>query len=65
MMGGLRSILELGFAGIALANFWSRSWELIKKIALFLFSTSKKFGSYLISHFPKHLIDKITFTTLQ
>jgi hypothetical protein len=43
MMGGLRSILELGFAGVALANFGSQTWALIKKIALFLLQTSKKF----------------------
>jgi hypothetical protein len=31
MMGGLRSILELGFAAIALANFWTRSSEIFKR----------------------------------
>jgi hypothetical protein len=43
MMGGLRSILELGFAGIALANFWSRSVEIFKKFYGFLAETSKSF----------------------
>jgi hypothetical protein len=31
MMGGLRSIIELGFAAIALANFCTTSSDLLKK----------------------------------
>ena len=52
MMGGLRSILELGFAGVALTNFGGQSWALIKRIASFLLQTSKKFASFLGRFFP-------------
>ena len=43
MMGGMRSILELGFAAVAFVNFGSRSWDLLKKIFTFLINNSKKF----------------------
>lgn len=64
-MGGLRSILELGFAGVALANFGSQSWTLIKRIALFLLQTSKKFISFLGKFFPTTLFKKLTWTSNQ
>lgn len=32
MMGGLKSILEMGFAAIALVNFWTKSIEIYKKM---------------------------------
>lgn len=56
-MGGLRSILELGFAGVALANFWSRAVEIIKKMFGFLVETSAKFAKFVMSHLPKNLIN--------
>lgn len=62
-MGGLRSILELGFAGVALANFGSQSWALIKRISLFLLQTSKKFTSFLGRFFPTQLFKQIIWTS--
>lgn len=41
-MGGLRSMVEIGFSMVALCNFASRSWELLKKIVQFLAKTSLK-----------------------
>ena len=52
MMNGLRSILEIGFALVALTNFTSKSYELLKKIVLFLLKTSKKFSSIVYEYFP-------------
>jgi hypothetical protein len=63
MMGGLKSILELGFAGVALANFGSQSWALVKRITLFLLQTSKKFVSFLGRFFPTNLFKKLTWTS--
>ena len=52
MMGGLRSILEMGFAGIAFANFSKRAYQLLKKIIVFLLTTTKKFGLLVYNKFP-------------
>lgn len=41
MMGGLRSMVEIGFSLVALGNFGSQSWELLKKIVGFLLKTSQ------------------------
>jgi hypothetical protein len=58
MMGGLRSMVEIGFSMVALCNFTSRSWELLKKIVQFLLQTSKKVYAKLTgSHF---LTDKMS-----
>lgn len=43
MMGGLRSMVELGFSFVALGNFGSKSLKLMKKIFAFLAQTSQKF----------------------
>lgn len=52
MMNGLRSILEIGFALVALTNFTTKSYELLKKIVLFLLKTSKKFSNLVQDYFP-------------
>lgn len=44
MMGGLRSIVEIGFSLVALGNFTSQSWQLLNKILDFLMKTSHKFA---------------------
>ena len=62
MMGGMRSILELGFAGVAFYNFGSKSWSLIKKIFMFLFNTSSRFASFLGKFIPIEQIKNILIT---
>ena len=52
MMGGMRSMLELGFASVAFYNFGSKSWQLIKKIIMFLFKTSTRFLSFIGQYIP-------------
>ena len=52
MMGGMRSILELGFAAVAFVNFGSRSWDLLKKIFTFLINNSKKLIEFLSKYIP-------------
>lgn len=42
MLGGLRSMLEIGFAMVALGRFTTKSWELLKKVIGFLAHTSTK-----------------------
>lgn len=57
-MGGLRSMVELGFSMVALCNFTSQSWQLLKKIMMFLTKTSRKLVNKLAgSHF---LADKMS-----
>lgn len=63
MMGGMRSILELGFASVAFYNFGSKSWSLIKKIFMFLFNTSSRFASFLGKFIPIEQIKNILITT--
>lgn len=45
-MGGLRSIVELGFAAIAIANFYSHTSEMAKKLFQFLKSTTANIFSF-------------------
>lgn len=52
MMGGLRSILELGFAAIALANFWTRSTEIFKKLLETMQGMGKTLASFIESKLP-------------
>lgn len=52
MMGGMRSMLELGFAGVAFYNFGSKAWSLFKKIILFLLKTSKSFLGFFLKFIP-------------
>jgi hypothetical protein len=57
MMGGLRSMVELGFSMVALCNFGSKSWELLKKIVVFLARSSKKMFCKLSG--TSHLVSKM------
>ena len=52
MMGGMRSMLELGFAGVAFYNFGSKAFNLFKKIILFLLKTSTSFLSFVTKFIP-------------
>lgn len=45
MMGGLRSMVEIGFSLVALGNFTTQSWQMIKKIVGFLLKTSHTLAS--------------------
>ena len=45
MMDGLRSMVGIGFSLVALGNFTSQSWQLLKGIVKFLANTSKKLAS--------------------
>lgn len=63
MMGGLRSMVEIGFSMVALCNFTSRSWELLKKIVQFLVQTSKKLymklaGSHILTEKMSEVFEK-------
>ena len=60
MMGGLRSIVELGFAAIALANFWSRSAEIFKKFMEFGKQASKSMGSFIESKIPTKIFTNLS-----
>lgn len=60
MMGGLRSILELGFAAIALANFCSRSADIFKKFMEFGKQTSKSMGSFIESKLPTRIFTNLS-----
>ncbi len=51
-MGGARSILEMGFGGIFLVTTAKQSYDLLKKIIMFLLSTSKKFANLLFNNIP-------------
>ena len=56
-MGGLRSIVELGFATIALANFCSKSAEIFKK-----FLESSKQASLSLAGFIESKLPTKIFT---
>lgn len=45
MMGGLRSMVEIGFSMVALGNFGTQTWQLLKKIVAFLVKTSQTVAS--------------------
>lgn len=45
-------MLELGFAGVAFYNFGSKTFNLIKKIILFLLKTSKSFLGFFLKFIP-------------
>jgi hypothetical protein len=60
MMGGLRSILELGFAAIALANFCSRSAEIFKKFMEFGKQASKSMGNFIESKIPTKIFTNLS-----
>lgn len=63
MMGGMRSILELGFAGVAFYNFGSKAWELFKKIILFLLKTSTRFLSFVAQFIPTEQLKSVLVTS--
>lgn len=60
MMGGLRSIVELGFAAIAIANFYSHTSEMAKKLFQFLKSTTANIFSFLHSKITAKLVANLT-----
>mgnify|MGYP000873609171 FL=1 len=45
-------MLEIGFAGVAFVNFGSKSWELLKKIFMFLLRMSKRFLGFVLKFIP-------------
>ena len=59
MMGGLRSMVELGFAGIALANFWSKASEIATKVLTFLLEKCKSFAIWVSGKVPTNVIHKL------
>lgn len=63
MMGGMRSMLELGFAGVAFYNFGSKAFSLFKKIILFLLKTSGRFVSFVAQFIPVQQIKSVIVTS--
>lgn len=63
MMGGMRSILELGFAGVAFMNFGTKALSIIKKIFLFLFKTSSSFLSFVAQYIPVEQLKNVVLMT--
>lgn len=56
-------MVEIGFSMVALCNFTSRSWELLKKIVQFLVQTSKKLymklaGSHILTEKMSEVFEK-------
>jgi hypothetical protein len=60
MMGGLRSIIELGFACIAIANFYSHASDIVKKLTNFLKETGSKILGFLNRTVGKSIVSKFT-----
>jgi len=54
-MGGLKSVIELGFAAIAIANFYSHASDIVKKLMNFV----KETGTKLMGFVSRNLGDKI------
>lgn len=63
MMGGMRSMLELGFAGVAFMNFGTKALSIIKKIFLFFFKTSSSFLSFIAKYIPVEQLKNIALST--
>lgn len=59
MMGGLRSILELGFAFLALANFCMTTSELLKKFFEFTKQKSQSIAKFLENKIPTKTISNM------
>lgn len=59
MMGGLRSILELGVAFLALANFCMTTSELIKKFMEFSKEKASSLAQFFQRKLPTKTISKI------
>lgn len=51
MMGGLNSMVQIGFAMVALCNFTSHAWKGLKAIISFLVKTSKSMALKFIGLF--------------
>ena len=60
MMGGLRSILELGFAMIALAQFWNTTSELSKKFLAYSKETLASLARFVESKLPREMLKSVT-----
>lgn len=60
MMGGLQSIIQMGFAMIALANFWGKGAEISKQFMSFSKATLKSVARFVESKLPKKLIKSMT-----
>lgn len=58
MMGGLRSIIELGFAAIAIANFYGHASDIVKKLTNFIKETGSKLLGFLNRTVGKRIISK-------
>ena len=59
-MGGLRSIVELGFAMIALAQFYNTTSELSKKFLAFAKDTLSSLARFVESKLPKQMMKSVT-----
>lgn len=59
MMGGLRSILELGVAFLALANFCMTTSELMKKFMEFSKEKASSIAKFFESKIPTKTITKL------
>lgn len=51
MMGGLNSMIQIGFSMVAFSSFTSQTWQLLKKIVGFLLKTSTKLFNKFVSVF--------------
>ncbi len=59
MMGGLQSIVQIGFALIALARFSGQFWEMIKKFSAFILKTNKKVVAFLLKLLPSRQVKQL------
>lgn len=44
MMGGLQSMIQIGFSMVSFGAFANTAWKVLKKIVLFLLKTSTSFS---------------------
>lgn len=51
MMGGLQSMIQIGFSMVMFSSFTSQTWQLLKKVVSFLLKTSTKLFNKFISVF--------------
>jgi fructoselysine-6-P-deglycase FrlB-like protein len=59
MIGGLRSIIELGMAGIAIANFYNYASDIVKKMIDFIKSAGAKILKFLHRKFAAKMLNNL------